>query len=79
MDQKPDGFQLITEHTTETSIMFDVNSAYVKDNAHNNTAISLYKSYLKELEQDERYRITGTEIVASSSTRISQRGVPMLR
>ena len=67
MDQKPDGFQLITEHTTETSIMFDVNSAYVKDNAHNNTAISLYKSYLKELEQDERYRITGTEIVAYAS------------
>ena len=67
MDQKSDGFELVTEHTTETSIMFDVNSAYVKNNASNNTAISLYKSYIKELEQDERYRITGTEIVAYAS------------
>ena len=67
MDLKPDGFQLVTEHTTETSIMFDVNSAYVKNNASNNTAISLYKSYIKELEQDEMYRITGTEIVAYAS------------
>ena len=67
MDEKSDGFQLVTEFSTETSIMFDVNSAYVKNNSQNNTAISLYKSYIKELEQDERYRITGTEIVAYAS------------
>ena len=67
MDRKSDGFQLITNHTTETSILFDVNSDYVKNNATNNTAVSLYKSYLKDLKQDERYRITGTEIVAYAS------------
>ena len=64
---KDDGFQQVTTHTTETSIMFDVNSSYVKNDALNNNALAMYKSYLKEIQDNPRYNVTGAEIVAYAS------------
>ena len=64
---KPDGFELITNYTTETSILFDVNSSQVKNNSQNNSALALYKSYLREIENDPRYNVTSAEIVAYAS------------
>ena len=64
---KPDGYERVTNHSTETSILFDVNSSTVKNNTHNRNAVSVYKSYLSDIKADERYEITGTEIVAYAS------------
>lgn len=64
---KADGFEAVTSHTTETSIMFDVNSSNVKENAVNKNALAVYKSYIKEIANDPRYKITGAEIVAYAS------------
>lgn len=64
---KPDGFNQVTSLSTQTSILFDVNSSQVKNNAQNRNAISIYKSYLKDLEKDPRYKVTGASIVAYAS------------
>ncbi len=64
---KPDGYERVTNHSTETSILFDVNSSTVKNNTHNRNAVSVYKSYLSDIKADDRYEITGTEIVAYAS------------
>ena len=66
-EYKPDGFERVTRHSTETSILFDVNSSTVKNNALNRNAVSVYKSYLSDIKGDERYKVTGTEIVAYAS------------
>ena len=64
---KPDGFQRVSSYTTETSILFDVNSSQVKSNSQNKNALEVYKSYLRELENDPRYNVTSAEIVAYAS------------
>ncbi len=64
---KPDGYERVTNYSTETSILFDVNSSTVKNNTHNRNAVSVYKSYLSDIKADERYEITGTEIVSYAS------------
>lgn len=64
---KPDGFERISSYTTETSILFDVNSSQVKSNSQNNNALEVYKSYLRELQNDPRYNVTSAEIVAYAS------------
>ena len=66
-EYKPDGFERVTHHSTETSILFDVNSSTVKNNALNRNAVSVYKSYLSDIKGDERYKVTSTEIVAYAS------------
>ena len=64
---KPDGFERISNYTTETSILFDVNSSDVKNNQQNKNALEVYKSYLRDIERDPRYNVTGAEIVAYAS------------
>ncbi|MBO4605350.1 MAG: OmpA family protein [Bacteroidales bacterium] len=64
---KPDGFEQITSYTTETSILFDVNSSQVKNNGQNKNALEVYKSYLRDLKNDSRYNVTSAEIVAYAS------------
>ncbi len=64
---KPDGYEMITHHSTQTSIYFDVNSSAVKNNTINRNAVSVYKSYLSDLKDDDNYKVTGTEIVAYAS------------
>lgn len=64
---KPSGYQRTTTHTSQTSIMFDVNSSQVKNNSANNSAVSVYKSYLSDIKEDQRIKITGTQIVAYAS------------
>ncbi len=64
---KPDGFNQVTSLSTQTSILFDVGSAAVKNNSQNRNAINVYKSYLKDLENDPRYKVTGASIVAYAS------------
>lgn len=64
---KPDGYERVTRLSTETSVMFDVNSSTVKNSAVNRNAVSVYKSYLSDMNSDERYKVTGTQIVAYAS------------
>lgn len=64
---RPDGYERITKHSTETSILFDVNSSTVKNSSRNRSAVNVYKSYLSDLNVNERYKVTGTEIVAYAS------------
>ncbi|MBR6457244.1 MAG: OmpA family protein [Bacteroidales bacterium] len=64
---KPDGFERISTYSTETSILFDVNSSDVRNNSQNKNALDVYKSYLRELENDPRYNVTSAEIVAYAS------------
>lgn len=66
-EYKPDGYERVTHHSTETSILFDVNSSLVKSNTHNRNAVSVYKSYLSDIKEDDRYKVTGTQIVAYAS------------
>ena len=65
--QKPDGFERVSTYSTETSILFDVNSSDVRNNAQNKNALEVYKSYLRELQNDPRYNVTSAEIVAYAS------------
>ena len=65
--QKPDGFERISTYSTETSILFDVNSSDVKNNSQNKNALEVYKSYLREIQNDPRYNVTSAEIVAYAS------------
>lgn len=64
---KSDGYQRVTTLTTETSIMFDVNSSTVRNTTRNNSAMKMYKSYLSDFDENARYKITGTQIVAYAS------------
>lgn len=64
---KPDGYERVTHHSTEASIMFDVNSSEIRNTAKNRGAVSVYKSYLSDIQGNERYKVTGTEIVAYAS------------
>lgn len=64
---KPDGFERVSNYTTETSILFDVNSSQVKNNSQNKNALEVYKSYLRELQNDPRYNVTSAEIIAYAS------------
>ncbi|MGM9753264.1 MAG: hypothetical protein ACI3ZK_04310 [Candidatus Cryptobacteroides sp.] len=64
---KDDGYQRVTTLTTETSIMFDVNSSTVRNTTRNNSAVQMYKSYLSDLDENSRYKLTGTQIVAYAS------------
>lgn len=64
---KPDGYERVTRYSTETSILFDVNSSTVKNTSRNRSAVNVYKSYLSDLNVNDRYKVTGTEIVAYAS------------
>ncbi|MBP5572177.1 MAG: hypothetical protein J6X39_05865 [Bacteroidales bacterium] len=64
---KPDGFERVSNYSTETSILFDVNSSQVKNNSQNNNALEVYKSYLREIQNDPRYSVTSAEIIAYAS------------
>lgn len=66
-EYKPDGYEMVTHLSTGTNLLYDVNSAVVKNNSRNNTAMAIYKSYLSDIEGDSRYKITNTEIVAYTS------------
>lgn len=66
-EYKEDGYQRVTQVSTETSVMFDVNSSTVKNSGVNRNAVSVYKSYLSDMNADERYKVTGTQIVAYAS------------
>ncbi|MBO4611323.1 MAG: hypothetical protein J5668_04370 [Bacteroidales bacterium] len=64
---KPDGFERYSSYSTETSILFDVNSSQVKNNSQNNNALEVYKSYIRDIQNDPRFNVTGAEIVAYAS------------
>lgn len=64
---KADGYEQITHHESETTIHYAVNSAYVKNNAANREAINTYRQQIADFTADERYTVTGTEVLAYAS------------
>jgi len=64
---KSDGYQAYIKNSTEGRILYDVNSANVKRSELKNQSVKNFQQSLKEIEQNERMTITGTEIVAYAS------------
>ena len=66
-DYKPDGYADTIYTKTEGRILYDVNSAAVKSSELKGESISEMQRALKEIKEDGKSRITGTEIVTYAS------------
>lgn len=64
---KDDGYEQVSHFEAETTIQYAVNSAEVRDNLANRTAINAYKQQIADFTSDERFTVTGTEVVAYAS------------
>lgn len=64
---KADGFKDVITVTTEGQILYDVNSATVKNKELRSDSIKKLQEALKEMKTNERMSVKGTEIVAYAS------------
>lgn len=67
INYKADGYQAVIEQSTEGQIMYDVNSAVVKNNQLKSRSIQKMKEDIEDLKNNERVTITGTEIISYAS------------
>lgn len=64
---KADGYQAVIAQSTEGQIMYDVNSATVKKSELKSNSIKKMQEELKELQNNERVTVTGTQIISYAS------------
>ncbi|MCQ2177152.1 MAG: hypothetical protein MJY41_04335 [Bacteroidales bacterium] len=64
---KDDGYQNVIHTSTEGQILYDVNSASVKNSELRNASVNELKQTLKETKANERAKVTGTKIIAYAS------------
>lgn len=64
---KADGYQAIIAQSTEGQIMYDVNSATVKNSELKSKSIKRMQEELEELKNNERVTVTGTQIISYAS------------
>lgn len=64
---KADGYQTVIYQKTEGRILYDVNSAKVKNTELRSESIKQMQEDLKALKEDGKIRITGTEIISYAS------------
>ena len=64
---KDDGYQAVIAGSTEGQILYDVNSANVKNSELRSASIKDFQAALKAIQADERTTVTGTQIVAYAS------------
>lgn len=64
---KDDGYQNVIHQSTEGQILYDVNSANVKNSELKGASVKALKEVLKETKENERAKVTGTTIIAYAS------------
>jgi len=66
-DFKDDGYQNVIHQSTEGQILYDVNSANVKNSELKGASVKNLQETLKETKANERATVTGTKIIAYAS------------
>lgn len=66
-DYKPDGYEKVLYQSTEGQIHYDVNSANVKKDQLKSQSIQDMQDELEEIKDNQRYKVTGTQIIAYAS------------
>ena len=64
---KDDGYQNVFHQSTEGQILYDINSANVKNSELKNASVNSLKNTLKETKENDRAKVTGTKIIAYAS------------
>ena len=64
---KEDGYQSVIHEVAEGQILYDVNSANVKNSELRSQSIKELQQVLADMEEDPRYTVTGTQVVAYAS------------
>ena len=64
VDLKADGYQEIIKQTAEGQILYQINSANVRNNQLTSQSIKDFQAALDEIKANERKTLTGTDIVA---------------
>ncbi len=64
---KKDNYQEVLHESAEAQIMYDINSATVKNNELRSDSVKALQAALEEIESNPRYTITGTRIVSYAS------------
>ena len=67
VDLKADGYQEIIKQTAEGQILYQINSANVRNNQLTSQSIKDFQAALDEIKANERKTLTGTDIVAYAS------------
>lgn len=66
-EYKPDGYEKVLYQSTEGQIHYDVNSANVKKDQLKSQSIQDMQDELEEIKDNQRYKVTGTQIIAYAS------------
>lgn len=64
---KKDDYQAVLHESTEGQIMYDYNSANVKNSELRSASVKELQAALEEIAGDPRYTVTGTKVVAYAS------------
>ncbi len=67
VDFKADGYQEIIKQTAEGQILYNINSAEVRNSQLRSQSIKDFQAALDEIKANERKTLTGTDIVAYAS------------
>ena len=67
VDLKADGYQEIIKQTAEGQILYQINSANVRNSQLKSQSIKDFQAALDEIKANERKTLTGTDIVAYAS------------
>ena len=67
LDLKADNYQEIIKQTAEGQILYNINSADVRNNQLTSKSIKDFQAALDEIKANERKTLTGTDIVAYAS------------
>lgn len=67
LDYKEDGYQEIIKQTAEGQILYNINSAEVKNNQLRSQSIKDFQAALDEIKANERKELVGTDVVAYAS------------
>ena len=67
VDYKADGYQEIIKQTAEGQILYQINSAYVRNNQLSSQSIKDFQAALDEIKANERKILVSTDVVAYAS------------
>ena len=67
VDYKADGYQEIIKQTAEGQILYQINSAYVRNNQLKSQSIKDFQAALDEIKANERKNLVSTDVVAYAS------------
>ena len=67
VEYKPDGYQEIIKQTAEGQILYQINSANVRNNQYKSQSIKDFQAALEEIKANERKNLVSTDVVAYAS------------